>query len=145
MPLNITQERRLVWPCTEQSRRLVEEAMGAAFNYGELPNIRDRDSGIALKLMTQWREAQLKLVRHIAHLEQLADIPGVWINEKNAALSEAEAREQRAEKDKAKAKAGPVGSSNGNRSSGAGGGGRGGRKSGVAKRAGRSARKRGTG
>lgn len=100
MPLNITEERRLVWPCTDESRALVEQAMGAAYEYGELPNWRDRQAGDSVKRLAAYREAQLRLVRHIAHLEQLADIPGVWINEKNAALSEAEARKRHAEKDK---------------------------------------------
>lgn len=135
MPLNKVTERREVWPCTDESRALVENAMGAAFEYGELPNYKDRRPGDSAARLTAYRDAQHKLVRRIAHLEQLADIPGVWIHEKNAALSEAEAKERRSVK-RTKALAAAAGVSR----RGGGGGGRGERKDtkpATAKRAGR--------
>ena len=117
MPHNIVTERRDLWPCTPEARRLVEDAMSAAFNYGELPNFKLRDSHDMNERYKTYGEAQLRLVQYIAGVEQRADIPGVWMHEQNAPLSKEQATERRARKAKAAPKVARAKSGNRSRDS----------------------------
>lgn len=100
MPHNIVTERRDLWPCTEQARRLIEDAASAAFNYGELPNHKTRDTHDMNERYKDFKEARSRLVEYVAGVERQADIPGVWMHEQNAPLSAEQATERRARKAK---------------------------------------------
>ena len=100
MPHNIVTERSELWPCSPEARRLVEDAMSAAFNYGELPNYKTQDTHTMNDRYKTYQEAQSRLVQYVAGVERQADIPGVWMHEQNAPLSAEQATERRARKAK---------------------------------------------
>lgn len=79
--------RRRLWPCTDQARDLIQEALSAAFQYGEMPPIGDpkwRSERQAV-LLGVHRDTKFKLVRYVAELEKMAGIPGAWTAEGKSA------------------------------------------------------------
>lgn len=79
--------RRELWPCTDGARDLIQEALSAAFQYGEMPPPGDpKFTNERQKvLLGMYRQTKFTLVRYVAELEKLAGIPGVWLQETNIA------------------------------------------------------------